>query len=150
MEEAVAYQHLSQDFGLTLETIAKRVGKSRPTINNTLRLLDLPSKLQSDVREGRLSAGHAKALLVLKGDPEQMLALAQDIKNQGFSVRQTEQMVSQHLGAPPAEPRSTPLSANFETDLKRLLHRHFGTTAHLIKIPTGWKIDLPQEPPHEA
>ncbi len=92
MEEAAAYQQLVEDFGLTQEAVAKRVGKSRATVSNTLRLFQLPPSIQSLVAENQLSAGHARALL---GTPDRgfQAALADRIVRDGLSVRETEEAV---------------------------------------------------------
>ncbi|WP_127795031.1 ParB/RepB/Spo0J family partition protein [Agromyces sp. LHK192] len=89
LEEASAYQQLLADFGITQEELAERIGRSRPQISNTLRLLKLPEAVQIRVAAGVLSAGHARAILML-GDTESMLKLADKIVNEELSVRQAE------------------------------------------------------------
>jgi ParB family chromosome partitioning protein len=97
MEEAAAYQQLIEDFGLTQEAVAKRVGKSRTAVTNTLRLFQLPPAIQALVAEDQLSAGHARALL---GTPDRayQTALAQRIVREGLSVRETEEAVRVRAG----------------------------------------------------
>jgi len=97
MEEAAAYQQLIEDFGLTQEAVAKRVGKSRAAVTNTLRLFQLPPAIQALVAEAQLSAGHARALL---GTPDRayQAALAQRIVREGLSVRETEEAVRLRSG----------------------------------------------------
>ena len=92
LEEAAAYQQLIEDFGLTHEQVAARVGKSRAAISNTLRLLQLPPSIQRAVREGQLTMGHARALL---GTPDRAFqeALAKRIVKDDLSVRQVEEAV---------------------------------------------------------
>lgn len=90
LEEASAYQQLLDDFGITQEELATRIGRSRPQISNTIRLLKLPVPVQQRVAAGVLSAGHARALLSLD-DPEQMQKLADKIVNEDLSVRATEE-----------------------------------------------------------
>jgi ParB family chromosome partitioning protein len=92
LEEAAAYQQLAEEFGLTQEEIGRRVGKSRFAVSNTLRLLQLPAALQQDVLAGRLSEGHARALLGLS-EQEVQRRLAQQVTEEGLSVRQTEELV---------------------------------------------------------
>jgi len=92
LEEAAAYQQLADDFDLTQAKIAKRVGKSRSAVANTLRLLTLPTAVQRYVSDGRLSAGHARAILALETEAEQK-ALADRIVSDGLSVRDTEQIL---------------------------------------------------------
>lgn len=89
LEEASAYQQLLEDFGITQEELATRIGRSRPQISNTIRLLRLPVPVQQRVAAGVLSAGHARAILSVD-DPEQMQRLADKVVNEDLSVRATE------------------------------------------------------------
>jgi ParB family chromosome partitioning protein len=93
LEEAAAYQQLLDDFGCTHDELADRIGRSRPQVSNTLRLMKLPPLVQRRVAAGVLSAGHARALLALT-DPAEMEKLAQRIVAEGLSVRATEEIVS--------------------------------------------------------
>ena len=93
LEEAAAYQQLMQDFGWSQDILAKRVGRSRPHISNTLRLMNLPPALQRQVASGVLSAGHARSILGL-GNEALMNQLAQRVINEGLSVRSTEELAS--------------------------------------------------------
>jgi len=93
LEEAAAYQQLLDDFGCTHDELAARIGRSRPQISNTLRLLRLPPPVQRRVAAGVLSAGHARALLGLD-DRDAMERLAQRIAAEGLSVRNTEEIVA--------------------------------------------------------
>ncbi|WP_407710267.1 ParB/RepB/Spo0J family partition protein [Arthrobacter nitrophenolicus] len=101
LEEAAAYQQLLEDFGTTHEQLADRIGRSRPQVSNTLRLLKLPPLVQRRVAAGVLSAGHARALLSLP-DAAAMERLAQKIVAEGMSVRATEEAVT--LYQDPAKP----------------------------------------------
>jgi len=92
IELAAAYQKLIDDHGLTQEEVARRVGKDRSSVGNALRLLALAPALQKDLVEGRLAAGHAKALLGLP-DQESQRLLARRIRDEGLSVREVEQLV---------------------------------------------------------
>ena len=112
LEEAAAYQQLMEDFGLTQELVAQRVGRSRSAVANTLRLFQLPPSLQRMIADGRLSAGHARALL---GTPDRELQeeLADECLNRGLSVRDIEQLVRDRLApkvepVPEVEPPATP------------------------------------------
>jgi ParB-like partition proteins len=96
IEEAMAYERLHHDFALTQEEIAKRVGKSRAAVANAMRLLDLHADVQSLLKQGRLSVGHAKVLLSIKSHEEQKF-LADQIIRQGASVRVAEKMAAAHL-----------------------------------------------------
>lgn len=93
IEEAEAYVRLIEEFGLSQDETAMRVGKNRSTVANSLRLLRLPKSLQTDIASGNISAGHARALLTLPTTAAQM-GLAERIKAQGLSVRETEAIVS--------------------------------------------------------
>ena len=93
LEEAAAYQQLLDDFGATHEQLAQKIGRSRPHISNTLRLLNLPPAVQSRVAAGVLSAGHARALLGLS-DPAAQQRLADRITAEGLSVRTVEEIVA--------------------------------------------------------
>lgn len=97
LEEAAAYEQLLEDFECTQDELSNRIGRSRPQISNTLRLLKLPPLVQRRVASGVLSAGHARALLGL-ADPGEMEKLAQKIVSEGLSVRATEELVSLHEG----------------------------------------------------
>jgi ParB family chromosome partitioning protein len=105
VEEAEAYRRLMNDFYLTQEDIAKKVGKSRPAIANTLRLLNLPKEVQTDLTAGTLTMGHARALLALKTPDEQKAVWAQ-IQLQQLSVRETEELIRK-LNEPPVVSRET-------------------------------------------
>lgn len=96
LEEAAAYQQLLEEFGATHEELARRIGRSRPQISNTIRLMNLPAAVQRRVAAGILSAGHARALLGLDNNAAQE-ALAERIVKEGLSVRATEEIV--HLAA---------------------------------------------------
>jgi ParB family chromosome partitioning protein len=98
LEEAAGYRQLLEDFGLTHESIAKRVGKSRSSVTNTLRLLQLPGAIQQMVANGELAAGHARALLALD-DQAYAVHLARRIAADGWSVRQVEDAVKARLVA---------------------------------------------------
>ncbi|HEY4598533.1 ParB/RepB/Spo0J family partition protein [Corynebacterium sp.] len=94
LEEAAAYQQLLEEFGVTQEQLAKRIGRSRSLIANMIRLLQLPVAVQRRVSAGVLSAGHARALLGLKGGEEAQAQLADRIVAEGLSVRATEEAVT--------------------------------------------------------
>ena len=103
LEEASAYQQLLSDFGITQDELAQKIGRSRPQITNTIRLLKLPSAVQLRVAAGVLSAGHARAILSV-GDTEGMLRLADKIVNEDLSVRAAEAAASAAPKAPVAKP----------------------------------------------
>jgi ParB family transcriptional regulator, chromosome partitioning protein len=140
LEEAAAYQQLLDDFGATHEQLAQKVGRSRPHISNTLRLLNLPPRVQKRVAAGLLSAGHARALLGLD-DPDAQQRLAERIIAEGLSVRSVEEIVAlggdetpRKRGAPAGRQPVAPgllrladrLSDAFETRVKVEMGRHKG------------------------
>lgn len=104
LEEAAAYQRLMEEFSMTQEQVATRVGRSRSSVANTLRLLQLPAGIQRLLREGQLSAGHARALL---GTPDRSFqeGLAKAIVNEKLSVREVEERVREHSGTSGETPR---------------------------------------------
>ncbi len=102
LEEAAAYQQLLEEFGATHEELARRIGRSRPQISNTIRLMNLPAQVQRRVAAGVLSAGHARALLSLE-DAEAQEQLAKRIVAEGISVRATEELVALTLADGPAK-----------------------------------------------
>jgi ParB family chromosome partitioning protein len=93
IEEASAYQQLLDDFAITHEELSRRVGKSRAAISNTIRLLQLPTRIQKEVIDGRISTGHARALLALQEQPELQEKVCSRVIAEGLSVRQIEQLV---------------------------------------------------------
>jgi ParB family chromosome partitioning protein len=106
LEEASAYQQLLADFGITQEQLAERIGRSRPQISNTIRLLRLPADVQKKVAAGVLSAGHARAILALP-DESAMSKLATKIINEDLSVRAAEAIAQTAGGAKPGKPTIT-------------------------------------------
>jgi len=109
LEEASAYQQLLEDFGITQDELAKRIGRSRPRITNTIRLLNLPAEVQRKVAAGVLSAGHARAILGAT-DEARMVYWANKSVNEGLSVRSIEEAIAiDKAGATssgPAKPRA--------------------------------------------
>ncbi|MCI5218272.1 MAG: ParB/RepB/Spo0J family partition protein [Candidatus Electrothrix sp. LOE2] len=95
IEEAVAYSRLIEEFRLTQEEVARKVGRKRSTVTNTLRLLNLPASLQNDVACALISEGHARVLLRLKDDPPYMQEIRDRVLKEDLSVRQTENLCSQ-------------------------------------------------------
>jgi ParB family chromosome partitioning protein len=135
LEEAAAYQQLLEDFSATHEELARRIGRSRPHISNTIRLLNLPADVQKRVAAGVLSAGHARALLSLD-DPQAQEELSHRIVAEGLSVRAVEEIIA--LGAQPPkkrrEPRGKQLVAPGLKDLADRLSDIFDTR---VKVELG-------------
>lgn len=119
MEEAEAYQRLLTEFGWTQEDLAGRVGRDRSSVANSLRLLRLPATIQEDLRSGRLTMGHARALLGLPTEAEQ-LKLREEILAQSWSVRTTEEGVKRRRVAKKGPRRSPELEA-LEEELRECL-----------------------------
>jgi ParB family chromosome partitioning protein len=137
LEEAAAYQQLLEEFGATHEELARRIGRSRPQISNTIRLLNLPAPVQRRVAVGVLSAGHARALLGLD-DSERQEQLALRIVAEGLSVRATEELVSLAIADGPskksAPTRRAKVHAPALTDLADRLSDRFDTR---VKVDIG-------------
>lgn len=119
LEEASAYQQLLADFGITQEQLATRIGRSRPQISNTIRLLKLPETVQSRVAAGVLTAGHARAILSLDGDSDSMLRLADKIVNEGLSVRAAEAVA----GETPKRKLPRPRAGGVQSQLGEIAER---------------------------
>ena len=135
VEEALGYRSLMDDYGLTQEEAAKRVGKSRPAVANALRLLGLAPEVLEKVRDGSLSAGHARAVLVLKTEKKQQEA-AQKIIALGLSVRQAE-LLCKNMSKEPAPAKDEPvLKVDYVAECEKLLSKHLGRG---VKIVTGKK-----------
>ena len=108
MEEAEGYEVLMKDYNMTQEEVAQRMGKSRPAIANALRLLALPQGVRPLVEDGLLSAGHARAILAVKGGEEVQLAFAELLVKNGLSVRQAEERAKTFVLVPPEKPAKAP------------------------------------------
>lgn len=130
LEEASAYQQLLEEFGVTHDELAARIGRSRPLITNMIRLLKLPIAVQRRVAAGVLSAGHARALLALEGGPEAQEELAARIVAEGLSVRATEEAVTlanRGGGGTPPAPRRKPIQMPGLQDVAERLSGAFDT-----------------------
>ena len=119
LEMALAYKHLAEDFGLSHEDIALKVGKKRVSVTNTLRLLKLPPRVQEMLSRNELSEGHARALLALPNAQAQVAA-AETIIRQGLSVRQAEELVRHLLGQKSSRPARASRDAEAEALALRL------------------------------
>lgn len=140
IEEAHAFRSLADDFGLSHEEIAKRVGRARSTIANTLRLLDLDHRVQVALETRAISEGHARALGGLPTD--QQARVLETVLEQQFSVRQTEELV-RRLREPRTPNATRPLQENRDPDLERVeedLRRSLGTKVTLARSRRGGRI----------
>ena len=134
VEEAMGYRCLMDDHGLTQEEAAARVGKSRPAVANSLRLLSLDPDVLDMVRTGQLTAGHARAVLVLKERKKQMEA-AKKIVSLGMSVRAAETLCK-NMAKPPVEMKEEPLRVDYVAECEKSLSKHLGRG---VKIVSGKK-----------
>jgi len=136
MEEAAGYRELIDQFGLTQDQIAQRVGKARATVANILRLLDLPDSIQKLLEGGQLSAGHGKVLLSAEIEAEQE-HLSQRVLRENLSVRALEKIVSR-LNKPAKKHRAqkSDLPRDYIRHLSDKLHQHFGTAVKLNSTQT--------------
>ena len=140
VEEALGYRSLMEDYGLTQEEAANRVGKSRPAVANALRLLNLPQEIQEKVRSGELSAGHARAVLSLKSEKKQLEA-AQKIIALGLSVRQAELLCKNMSKEPKPEPKVT-LAVDYIGECEKQLSKHLGRGVKIINGKRKGKFEL--------
>lgn len=138
VEEAQAIRQLMDDFGATQEQIAGKLGKSRPAIANAVRLLTLPDEVLELVREGKLTAGHARALVVLD-DPERQIKLALMAVEKGWTVRQIE--AAAQLPAGGTEHKRPPRLPEL-TDMERMAREVFGTRAQMSGTLEKGKLTL--------
>lgn len=143
LEEASAFRQLMTEFGLTQEEVATRIGRSRPAVANTLRLLELDGEVQAAVREGTISEGHARALAGVNDHAVQRQLLSV-ITARGYSVRKTEERVRRLRGGAPraAEPKAPP---RLSPDMERLqggLRDALGTKVTVTHGPRGGRITI--------
>lgn len=141
LEEAAGYQQLMEDFGLTHESVAQRVGKSRSAITNTLRLLQLPAAIQGMVGRGELAAGHARALLALE-DQAYAVHIAQRVVGEGWSVRQVEDAVKKRRSGKPGAGRTPVVRPAAIIELEDRLGQRFGTAVKIDHGKRGGKVSI--------
>lgn len=140
IEEAEAFQHLSKEFGMSHEAIASRVGKSRVAVTNTIRLLEAGSAVKQALVDGRISEGHARALLALGSARAQEVAL-QRVVNLDLSVRQTEMLARKLSGHKPA-PKRRPARNADAADIERKLSASLGTKVNLKHSRKGGTLTI--------
>ncbi len=142
VEEALGYKSLMEDYGMTQEDAAKRVGKSRPAVTNALRLLNLTEEVLEKVRTGQLSAGHARAVLTVKSEKKQ-LAAAQKIVALGLSVRQAELLcrnMAKEAPAPKEEPVT--LKVDYVAECEKQLSKHLGRGVKIVNGKRKGRFEL--------
>jgi ParB family chromosome partitioning protein len=139
IEEAQAYQRLSDDFRMSQESIAAAVGKDRATVANYIRLLRLPAEVRNDLASGVLTMGHARALLALSDESAQR-RLAREVVSRGLSVRETEALVRREStpAAPPPPRKVDPNTRAAEDRLKLAL----GTRVRIVRKGTAGRIEI--------
>jgi len=140
VEEALGYQSLMSDFGLTQEETAQAVGKSRPAVANALRLLNLCPGVLEKVRDGSLSAGHARAILTLKSEKKR-LEVAQKVIALGLSVRQAELLCKNMTREPKPEPKVT-LAVDYIGECEKQLSKHLGRGVKIVNGKRKGRFEL--------
>jgi ParB family chromosome partitioning protein len=140
MEEAEAYRQLVEEFGLSHEAVAKRVGKNRVTVTNTIRLLGLADVVKQSLVDGNITEGHARALLALSTQKAQAAAL-QTVVNLSFNVRQTEEYVRKLSGQKPIKPKKPTRSADVN-DVEKRLQNSLGTKVALKHGKKGGTVTI--------
>ena len=141
MEEARGYRALMDEFGLTQESVAQSVGKSRPAIANALRLLSLQSTIADMLENGELSSGHARALLPLENKQLQLEA-AKQILEKGLSVRQTESLVASLLKAPKQKKEKDPNTIDYAAVMGAELGQALGRKVNIVDGRKRGRIEL--------
>jgi ParB family transcriptional regulator, chromosome partitioning protein len=145
LETAAAYQALMDGFGLTRERLARRLGKSRTAVTNTLRLVHLPEGIQALLNDGKLSEGHARALLGLETE-EQMARLAQRVVDEKLSVRKTEELVREMLGSPGETSSAMPQRGSTTPDefhqASRLMREALELPVRVKGLKSGGKVEI--------
>jgi ParB family chromosome partitioning protein len=143
IDEALAYRRLSDEFGLRQEDIATVVGKDRTSVANHLRLLKLPDEVRNEVAAGRLSMGHARALLSLADEGDQR-RVARDVIGRSLSVRETETLVKKAVDAasPPREPAPEPPVDVHTRAAEERLKILLGTRVRIVRSGTRGRIEI--------
>lgn len=139
LEEAAAYNQMINDFGLTHDELANKLGRSRPLITNTLRLMNLPTSVQKKVASGALSAGHARALLGLS-DSDEIERMATKIVNEGLSVRSTEELIALSGGSKKRISKGKPSNFNKFNELEEMIGDALDTRVTIKGGKSGGKI----------
>lgn len=140
LEEALGYQTLMNEYGLTQEEAAGRVGKSRPAVANALRLLGLCPEVQERVRKGELSAGHARAILQLKSEKKQQEA-AQKIVALGLSVRQAE-LLCKNMSKEPVSQKKEVFAVDYVAECEKSLSKHLGRGVKIVNGKRKGRFEL--------
>ena len=140
VEEALGYQSLIQEYGLTQEEAAKRVGKSRPAVANALRLLGLCGEVLEKLRTGELTAGHARAILTLKSEKKQVEAMKK-ILSLGMSVRAAETLCK-NMAKEPAPEKQEVFAVNYVAECEKQLSKHLGRGVKIVNGKRKGRFEL--------
>ena len=140
VEEALGYRSLMEDYGLTQDEAAKRVGKSRPAVANSLRLLGLCPEVLEKLRKGELTAGHARAILMLK-TPRKQQEAAQKIIALGLSVRQAE-LICTNMSREPKVEVEQPLKIDYVAECEKQLSKHLGRGVKIVNGKRKGRFEL--------
>ena len=140
VEESLGYQALITEYGLTQEEAASRVGKSRPAVANALRLLNLPDSVLEMLRQGSLTAGHARAILSLKAEKKQLEA-AQKISALGLSVRQAE-LLCKNMAKEPKPEKEVTLAVDYVAECEKTLSKHLGRGVRIVNGKRKGRFEL--------
>lgn len=141
LEQAISIERLREQFSLTYEDIAKRLGKATSTVSNIVRLLQLPESAKQALMEGQISEGHARVILSLKGDAVRQEYLVKTIISQGWSVRQAEQFASS-VKAGIKESKQAAKQTQTETPATKSLSKKLGTPVTLKRTAKGGKLEI--------
>ena len=141
VEEALGYQALMEEFGMTQEETAHQVGCSRPAVANALRLLNLDADILDMLRTGQLTAGHARAVLSIK-DPKKQKEAAQKIAALGLSVRQAELLCKNMSREAKPEPEKKPLTVDYVAECEKSLSKHLGRGVKIVNGKRKGKFEL--------
>jgi ParB family transcriptional regulator, chromosome partitioning protein len=141
LEQAVSIERLHQQFSLSYETIAQRLGKAPSTVNNMVRLLGLPDAARDALVGGKISEGHARSILALKGDEERQNYLLKAIMAQGWSVRQAERFVLS-VKAGVKKPAQAHARSETETTETKALTKKLGRPVHIRRTARGGKLEI--------
>jgi ParB family transcriptional regulator, chromosome partitioning protein len=141
LEQAVSIERLHEQFNLAYDEIAKRLGKASSTVHNTVRLLRLPSAAREALAAGKISEGHARAILALKGDDKRQTYLLETIISQGWSVRQAERFVTS-VKAGTIETKKVHEHVATETPATKQLSKQIGYPVSLRRTAKGGKLEI--------
>ncbi len=141
LEQAISIERLHEQFSMSYDEIAKRLGKANSTVNNTVRLLRLPEAARDALATGKITEGHARSILALKGDGDRQAYLLKTIIEQGWSVRQAERFVlSVKAGA--SSPKQSHEHVNTESPATKKLSKKLGTPVNIRRTARGGKLEI--------